>query len=158
MKPARWIWRLQLVWLLAGSAIAQPAPAPPINNSPTNPPTARIFAPDDGAAFPAATDIRILANATPHGAPQAPDPVVMEIFADTNRLGVMTNFMQSGPLPPRNANGPARPFVTTPGVLLNNFVWSNAPAGDYILTVKATNTNGLSVVSEPVHISVRAAP
>lgn len=157
MKPARWIWRLQFVWLLAGSAPAQPAPAPPINNSPTNPPTARIFAPDDGATFPAAADIRILVHATPHGAPQAPDPVVMEFFANTNRLGVVTNFMQSGRRPPPHATGPARPFMPTPGVLLDDLVWSNAPIGDYTLTVKATNTNGQSVVSAPVHISVRAA-
>src|SRR5262249_8883892 len=62
----------------------------------------------------------------------------VEFFAGTNSIGIRTNN-------PYGA-GPVNPFC---------LVWSNVLAGDYIFTAKASDTNGVSTVSGPVHISVR---
>ena len=39
-----------------------------------------------------------------------------------------------------------------------NFIWNNVSAGDYVLTAKAYDEMGASVISTPVHISVASAP
>jgi len=104
------------------------------DNDGTNfPPFVRISTPDDGTSFPAPADIPICADARDLDGFVA----TVEFFAGTNSIGIRTN----NPI----STGPANPFC---------LIWSNVPPGDYILTAKATDNDGLSSVSLPVHVRV----
>lgn len=104
------------------------------NGATSGPPFVRIVTPSDGAIFFTPTNIPICADA------RAPTGWVatVEFFAGTTSLGIRTNNPVSA--------GPMNPFC---------IIWSNAPAGDYDLTAKATDNDGQSAVSDPVHIFVR---
>ncbi len=107
----------------------------PTNLPPTNqPPTVRISSPANGATYTTPTNIIITAEASdPDGWVQK-----VEFFAGTQSLGVATN----NPV----ASTPANPFRIT---------WSNAPAGTYNLTAKATDNAGATATSTPIQITVR---
>jgi hypothetical protein len=104
------------------------------NDGTSGPPFVRITLPIEGAVFPAPANIPICADAGEPGGFVA----TVEFFAGTNSIGIRTNNPYG--------TGPVNPFC---------MVWSNVLAGDYTLTAKASDTNGVSTVSEPVHISVR---
>jgi len=104
------------------------------DNDGTNTPFVRITTPNDGAVFPAPANIPICADAGEIGGFVS----TVEFFAGTTSIGIRTNNPMS--------TGPMNPFC---------LVWSNVLSGDYILTAKATDTNGLTVVSDPVDVSVR---
>jgi hypothetical protein len=106
------------------------------DNDGTNGPFVRITTPNDGAVFLAPANIPICADAGEIGGIVS----TVEFFAGTTSIGITTN----NPL----STGPINPFC---------LVWSNVLAGDYILTAKATDTNGLTAVSDPVHISVQGS-
>jgi hypothetical protein len=103
------------------------------DNDGTNGPFVRITTPNDGAVFPAPANIPICADAGEIGGIVS----TVEFFAGTTSIGIRTNNPISA--------GPINPFC---------LIWSNVLAGDYILTAKATDTNGLTAVSAPVHISI----
>jgi hypothetical protein len=104
------------------------------NDGTSGPPFVRITLPNEGAVFPAPANIPICADAGEPGGIVA----TVEFFEGTNSIGITTN----------------NPFSTSP---INPFcmVWSNVPPGAYTLTAKATDTNGLTAVSDPVHIKVQ---
>jgi hypothetical protein len=146
-------------------------PAHPVDMS--HPPAVRIIAPADGAKFPAHSDIRLLALATPHGTSLEPDAhtkryadtnkwnfgrierteVVVEFLAGTNSLGSDgTGLVFAGM---RSQHGEAVPLVMSPvGYPAVEWIWRNATAGRYTLTARATNQTGLATVSTPVNITV----
>jgi hypothetical protein len=99
-------------------------------------PFVRITTPIDGAIFPAPANIPICADAGEPGGFVA----TVEFFEGTNSIGITTNNPYSA--------SPINPFC---------IIWSNVLAGDYTLTAKATDTNGLTAVSAPVHISVQGS-
>jgi hypothetical protein len=108
-----------------------------IEGTATNePPKVQIALPGDGAEFPAGANISILAIAPD------PDGIVktVEFFEGTNGLGVVTN-------------NPFQNSITTFW-----FVWKNVPAGQYTLTAVATDDDGASATSNPVHITVTNFP
>ena len=85
-----------------------------------------ITNPADGAAFPAGTNITLQAAASAAGSAISK----VEFYANTNVfIGVGSNSSFS-------------------------VVWNNAPAGNWTLTAAATDTNGYSVSSAAVNISV----
>src|SRR5437660_4559067 len=106
------------------------------DNDSTNGPFVRITTPNDGSVFPAPANIPICADAGEIGGIVS----TVEFFAGTNSIGVRTNNPMSG--------SPINPFC---------LVWSNVLAANYILTAKATDTNGLTAVSDPVHISLQGS-
>ena len=101
------------------------------------PPSVKIVAPTNGAAFTAPANIPIVADARDSDGSVA----TVEFFAGTNSLGIKTN----NPL----AASPVNPFA---------LVWSNAPPGNYALTAVATDDGGDASTSEPVEITVRPPP
>jgi hypothetical protein len=109
------------------------------SNKPSNhPPVVRITAPTDGAAFRAGSDITIDAVTTDLDG-YAPR---VEFFANDSKIGEQEIvFIQAPP--------PGEPIYFS-------FVWSNVVAGNYALTAKATDNQGMMSVSGPVHISVAA--
>jgi hypothetical protein len=98
------------------------------------PPAVRLVLPLNGTVFKAPATIHICAAAFDRDG----HVVSVEFFQGTNSLGVRTNL--SSPFPTDD-------FCIT---------WSNAPAGDYVLTAKATDNLGASTTSDPVNISVQA--
>ena len=90
-----------------------------------NPPTVTLASPGDNTTFPAGSNIAVSANAVdPDG-----DVTLVEFFAGATKIGEAVNS----------------PFGST---------WSNVPAGDYVLTARATDSGGASAVSGPVEIFV----
>jgi hypothetical protein len=101
------------------------------------PPLVKIAEPMNGAKFLAPANIGVCALAYDLDG----QVTTVEFFAGTISLGVRTNNPMSA--------GPMNPFC---------LVWSNVPAGDYVLTAKATDNDGASTVSDPVSISVVTGP
>ena len=105
---------------------------------PTNqPPNVYIYTPTDAALLTAPVNLPVCAWA--EDADGRVDTV--EFFAGTNSLGLRTNCNW--------CPGPMNTFC---------LVWTNVPPGNYELTAKATDNDGASAVSPPVHISVQAGP
>jgi hypothetical protein len=108
------------------------------NRTATNfPPLVRIIAPINGSTFYTPLDLLICADA------RDPDGYVatVEFFAGTNSLGIKTNCLPCA--------SPQNPFC---------FTWSNVPAGEYLLSAKATDNNGATGTSDPVKIRVLEGP
>ena len=103
----------------------------------TNPPPhVRIVSPLNGSIFLEPANITIVAHAEDsHGKVET-----VEFFSGTNSLGVKTNQPVANPL---------GPFV---------LFWSNVVAGEYSLTAKATDGQGVSSVSALVNIKVLHFP
>jgi hypothetical protein len=110
-------------------AMVSPLRADP---SPTNrPPNVNIVGPASGQIFPEGTNILLGANAPDDGR-----VLSCEFFANEKKLG--------------DAYGP----LTTPmGAWL--LTWSNAPAGTYLVTARATDDHGNVATSPPVRLIVR---
>jgi len=94
-----------------------------------SPPIVRIISPTNESRFPAGATIRVCADAFDHTL--YVDTV--EFFANDRSLGIVTND----------------PFSLAPYVPYC-VVWSNAMAGDYVLTAKATDNFGLMATSPAV--------
>ncbi|URX60686.1 chitinase [Luteibacter anthropi] len=92
------------------------------------PPTAAITAPANGATFTAGTNITLTANASDSDGTVAK----VEFFRGATSLGSKTSAPWS-------------------------VVWSNAPAGSYVLTAIATDNAGASTTSSAVNITVSPA-
>ncbi|GAA0910923.1 glycosyl hydrolase family 18 protein [Rothia nasimurium] len=92
------------------------------------PPTAAITAPANGATFTAGANITLTANASDSDGTVAK----VEFFRGATSLGSKTSAPWS-------------------------VVWSNAPAGSYVLTAIATDNAGASTTSSAVNITVSPA-
>ncbi|MBI5387313.1 MAG: hypothetical protein HZA90_21845 [Verrucomicrobia bacterium] len=126
------------------------------NDTPPNqPPKVALLSPANGATFVAPADIRLAASA------EDPDGWVstVEFFEGTNSLGLVTNFpwiVELARLPDLNGavlSGLGTTPLPIPPVF--RLWWSNAPAGQYVLTAVATDNEGGSRRSVPIEISVR---
>lgn len=100
------------------------------NDHSNTPPSVQIVEPTNGTVFTAPANITIFANATDDGY-----VATVEFFQGTNSLGIATNNPASA--------SPVNPFHLT---------WTNVPAGEYVLTAKATDDSGLTAISDPVKI------
>src|SRR5262249_11267825 len=113
------------------------------NDAPStnSPPKVALIHPSDGELFIAPADIRVCADARDtEGFVRT-----VEFFANDHSLGIVSNALALAGVA---ANDPVR--------LEQVFClqWSNAPAGTYTLTAKATDNRGLSSVSDPIDIKV----
>jgi hypothetical protein len=97
------------------------------------PPVVRIVSPTNESRFPMGANIRIHADAFDND--RYLDTV--EFFANNQNLGIVTN----------------NPFSLAPYAGYS-VIWSNAPAGEYRLTAKASDNFGLMTTSAPVRIVV----
>lgn len=107
------------------------------NDQPTNrPPLARIVKPFDGQLFFAPVNVPIRVETVD------PDGYVprVEFFANGIKLGVREKMFLVPPPP-----GEPIPY---------EFVWTNAPVGRHVLTVRATDNRGAQSMSPPVRIWV----
>ncbi|HWV99888.1 MAG TPA: Ig-like domain-containing protein [Candidatus Acidoferrum sp.] len=117
-------------------------PGPP----PTNlPPVVSLVAPTNGSTFLTPVNIPLIAVGSD------PDGFVtsVEFFAGSTSLGVVSNWVVVDPLPGGGTPAGSRGFF---------LLWSNVPAGSYVLTAKATDDGGASTTSDPVNITVNTGP
>lgn len=105
------------------------------DSNPNQPPGVRLLSPEDGDILRAPADIRLLATAFDLDG----RVVRVEFFEGTNSLGFGLN-------PSTVPDPAARP--------LYSLVWSNVPAGRYLLHAVATDNDGVSTRSEPAEIKV----
>jgi hypothetical protein len=91
------------------------------------PPSITLLSPADGALFTAPTNILLSASAS-----------------DIDGVITKVEFFQGGSKLGETNNAPYQ------------FTWTNAPAGSYSLTAKATDDNSASKVSNPANITVTA--
>jgi len=134
------------------------------------PPVVNIVSPPNGAVFEAGLDLPIVARAFD------PDDKVrtVEFFAGTNSLGIVTNrprILRTAVLTadkdlsldvdpilyPDLEESSQLDAVRIPGNLFS-LVWSNVPAGHYVLTAVATDSFGASTRSAPIEIKVFEPP
>ena len=94
-------------------------------------PTVNLFSPAEGANFSSGSNITLQANA----ADQDGGVTKVEFFEGSNKLGEDT----TGPSP-------------------YTFAWNNVAPGNYTLTAVATDDDGQSTTSDPVHITVNQPP
>jgi chitinase len=97
--------------------------------SSNTPPTVSISAPASGASYTAPANIPISATAGDMDGSVAR----VDFYAGTQLMGSAT----------------ASPFATT---------WSSVPAGTYTLTAVATDNEGATATSQPISVTVTAAP
>jgi hypothetical protein len=140
-------------WLAAGSGFAQPASSPATGGL-VDPLAVQIWPRPGREVFRAPANIPIGAYVTLRAPAHAGEVVNVEFFANTNSLGSRQSVWHDAIRPP-STSGQAMPmFIMAPGFYPARLVWSNAPAGSYVLMTRATGTNGLSAVSPPVNLTV----
>jgi hypothetical protein len=132
------------------------ATSPPVNITVEGGPLplVRITSPANHAFFRAPVDLPITAYALDtYLGPILPNPsnsvTNVEFFAGANDLGAGHRLLGRG-LSLTNISV-ALPFQF-------GLVWSNAPAGSYVLAAVATDALGLSATSTPVNITIVSAP
>jgi hypothetical protein len=117
---------------------------------PTNlPPVVRITSPPNGAVFRAPVNIPLFSYA----ADLEGSVTSVEFFADSNSLGFGSPVTAvPPPLPPGQVQPPILIVVPTN---YWEFVWTNPPLEiNASLTAVATDNNGASTISDPVHVSI----
>ncbi len=106
------------------------------------PPAVRIISPADGARYQGPANILLLAKAfDPDGSISG-----VEYFANGQNIGAGLPVV----LDPPGVNG-----VTG---LVYLFNWENVSNGDYAVTAVATDNDGATTTSDPIHISVLPPP
>ena len=114
------------------------------------PPEVALVRPENGEVFMAPATIPLYAAAFDR------DGVVrsVEFFEGANSLGIVSNNAAGpGPTGPGGMGGNANTDLRGVDQLFR-LVWNNVPPGSYELTAKATDDDGATAVSEPVHIRV----
>lgn len=92
-----------------------------------SPPSVSIASPAEGATFASGSDITIMANAGDSDGTVS----TVEFYEGANKIG-------------EDTTGPS-PF---------SFTWNDVAAGSYTLSAKATDNDGATTTSDPVHITV----
>jgi len=100
--------------------------------------------------FHASATISIQADVSLNAPARAGDSVRVKFYANTKRLGSRKNVWhdEMGPNPHSRDFQPIH--IIPAGFVPVELDWNNPPVGTYVLTAKATWTNGLSAVSAPV--------
>jgi hypothetical protein len=107
-----------------------------VKDSGVTPAYIKISEPGEGQMFPVGSAVSITAVAVD---PQGYIPSV-EFFANDQRIGVSELAFFRAP-------DPGTPIT-------HNFIWENAPAGEYVLTVRGVDAQGRGVTSFPVKVAV----
>ncbi len=103
-----------------------------------SPPSVHIYTPTNNASFVAPANILIGASASDKDGGYV---ATVEFFANGSSLGVKTNNPLSG--------SSINPFT---------IYYTNVPAGVYDLTALATDNQGATTLSTPIHFTVNPAP
>jgi len=119
-----------------GSFIVLPTNPPSTNH----PPFVNFYSPPDGATFSAPANIRLIAYAEDR---EDGNNLRVEFFNGNVSLGFGT-FVPS--------------LCPTPFCPNYSLVWSNVPVGKYELSARATDHQGATTNSGPVHVSVLTPP
>ena len=151
-----------LCLLVATSASAQP-PDAPAGNPPHDPLSVTLEvlcngdALHDRDALRAPAHLFFLAHPTTTIAAHKGDSVTIDFFANTNKLGSQKCVWHEGIRPDPHSRKFQPMIIVAPGFGGVSFDWTNAPAGSYKLTARASGLHGLSAVTTPLHITILAS-
>ena len=139
-----------------GSSFAQTNP-PPATGDSTNLLSVTLWLPRAAEPVHAPATIHLFARVTSQLSEQKGDAAQVDFFADAKRLGSGTAFWHEGFRPDPHSNRPQPMIVSLPGFSLATMVWTNVPAGTYVLTARAavSGGGGTTAVSPPVNITVQ---
>jgi len=140
-------------WLIASNSFAQPSSSSGQAGT-TDKLSVQLWPQLSREVFHAPATVRIAAYVTVRAPAHAGDFIGVEFFANTNNLGSSKSFWHGAIRPQTRSGQPTPMYVIAPGFSPANFIWTNVPAGQYTLTARATCTNGLSAVSEPLQLTV----
>lgn len=139
---------------VAGFSDESPLTTPPVDitvsGAFTNvPPVVRITSPPDGAVFRQPVNLPLFAYAAECGG----SVTSVDFFADGTSLGLGQRVTPVPPVLPQGTVQP--PIIIFEPTNYWELTWSNAPAGTNIaLTALATDSSGVSALSQPVSVSI----
>jgi len=148
-----------LCLFIAGNGLAQTPGASP-GKPPQNPLSVTLEVMCNGDALHAGDTLHapagifILAGVTTKVGAHAGDTVTIDLFANNNKLGSRKSVWHDAIKPDPHSRKFQPMIMVAPGFGWVDFTWSNAPAGSYALTARASGLHGLSVVSAPVNITI----
>ena len=147
------LFALGLLWAHGGSA--QTATPPDGTNS-TNPlaVSLSLWLPDPEGSFHAPATIGLMAQITLNAPAPAGDSVRVDFFANTNKLGSRKSVWHDAIGPDPHARNFQPMIMRRAGFDPVEMEWSNAPAGGWAVTARATGVRGRSAVSAPLNITV----
>ena len=110
----------------------------------------------DGDALRTPAHLFFLVYPTTTIAAHKGDSVTIDFFANTNKLGSQKCVWHEGIRPDPHSRKFQPMIIVAPGFGGVSFDWTNAPAGSYKLTARASGLHGLSAVTTPLHITILA--
>jgi hypothetical protein len=138
---------------MAASSLAQTAGLPATDDS-THQLSVSLWLPQNNRPLHAPAGIQIFAFVSSSASAQKGEVVRVDFYADVKALGSTKVVWHEGIHPDPHSNRPQPMIIVPPGFSPATFVWSNAPAGSYTLTARATAVGGVTVVSPPVSLTV----
>jgi hypothetical protein len=138
--------------LTAGSSRAQML-FPPGKPGAANQLTVQLWVPRMTTRAPAPATLHLFARVSPTVPAKKGDTVAVEFFSGTKRLGTEKGVWHDAVRPDPQSTRPQPMIIVPAGFSPAELVWSNAPAGTYALTARATQA-GATAVSAPVSVTI----
>jgi hypothetical protein len=126
-------------------------PFPPGKPGATNQLAVQLWVPRKTPPAPAT--LHLYARVTPMVPAKKGDTVAVEFFSGTKLLGAEKGVWHDAIRPDPQALKPQPMIIRPAGFSPAELVWSNAPAGTYSLTARATLA-GVTGVSPPVSVTI----
>ena len=146
---------LILFWLVsAGSGFAQ-INTPPTEGSSTNQLSVELWLPHTNEPIHAPATIRLFGRVASHLPAQKGDVASVDFFANAKLVGSGNAFWHEGMRPDMHSNRPQPMIVSLPGFSIASMVWTNIPAGAYVLTARVSVADGVTAVSPVLNITVQ---
>jgi hypothetical protein len=111
---------------------------------------------NDRKTFITPCDIHIMANVAVTPLAHEGDTVMIDFFANAEKLGSRKSVWlpELNPSAHPHGNEPVPMFIRPAQFSMESLVWSNAPPGHYMLTAKAAFDKKPAVASAPVKITL----
>ncbi|HEX4350311.1 MAG TPA: hypothetical protein VH251_07980, partial [Verrucomicrobiae bacterium] len=136
------------------SSFAQTNP-PPATGDSTNQFSVTLWLPRAGEPVQAPATIHLFASLTSSMPGKKGDMATVDFFAGAKPIGTGKALWHDGVRPNMHSNKPQPMIVSRPGFSFASMIWSNVPAGAYVLTGRASLSDGETAVSPPVNITVQ---
>ena len=115
---------------------------------------------NDRKTFTVPCDLHIMANVAVTPVPHEGDTVMIDFFANSEKLGSRKSVWlpELNPSAHRHGNEAVPMFIRPAQFSMEALVWTNVPAGHYSLTAKATFGSSPPAVSGPVGVTILSQP
>jgi len=149
----RALFILALIGLVMGRSSHAQTSASPATDGSTNQLSVRLWLPRNSVGLHAPATIRIFAWVTSSASAQKGDVLPVDFFADAKPIGSGKAVWHEGIRPDPHSNRPQPMIVSLPGFSPASMVWSNVPAGNFVLTAQAS-AHGVTAMSAPASVTV----